>query len=286
MIIVPAYYKFPFIVSPYSNLFMRLCNYFMQPNANSWFKKGVNMKVGNQNPDIQEINTTLLPDFDLVGENDQDLISYPKDNAKIHSQVLTPLIDLIAKARAAGFDLRVASGFRSFERQLLIWNSKANGLRPVLDETGQPIDISLLSDDEKLFAVLRWSALPGASRHHWGTDIDVYDASGISDDYQLQLTVEETEGDGPFAEFHRWLSQELERNPHEFYRPYVAGVGSISPEPWHLSYAPLANLFATQLTEDVLRVKLQATDIALKESVLNNLSQIYQNYIKPYYIKS
>jgi hypothetical protein len=62
----------------------------------------------------------------------------------------------------------------------------------------------------------------------------------------------------------------------------VVGVGSISPEPWHLSYAPLARLFATQLTEDVLRKKLQATDIALKDSVLKNLSDIYQHYIKPY----
>lgn len=282
MIIVPATYKFPFIVSPYSNLFIRLCNCFVWLSANLWLKKGVNMKLGPQNLANEEVNVTLLQNFDLMGDGEQQLTHCPGQNAKIHAHVLTALLGLIEKAKTAGFDLRVASGFRSFERQLLIWNNKANGLRPVLDEAGQVMDLSQLSDDEKVYAILRWSALPGASRHHWGTDIDVYDASRIPDDYSLQLTVEETQGDGPFAEFHRWLSRELQESSQDFYRPYVAGVGRISPEPWHLSYAPLARLFATQLTEDVLRKKLQATDIALKDSVLKNLSDIFQHYIKPY----
>lgn len=282
MIIVPVYYKFPFIVGPYSNLFVRVCNCFVHSNATLWLKKGVNMKVGTRNPNLRDINANLLPIFDCMGTSGQGLVNWLETNIQIHPQLLTPLINLTNKAKVAGFDLRVASGFRSFERQLLIWNNKANGLRPVLDETGQLIDINQLCDDEKVFAILRWSALPGASRHHWGTDIDIYDASRINDDYQLQLTVEETQDDGPFAEFHCWLSQELENNTNDFYRPYIAGVGSISPEPWHLSYAPLAGMFAQQLTENMLREKLLATDIALKENVLGNLSEIYQDYIKPY----
>ncbi|MCZ8486094.1 D-alanyl-D-alanine carboxypeptidase family protein [Vibrio lentus] len=30
------------------------------------------------------------------------------------------------------------------------------------------------SEQQKLSAILRWSALPGASRHHWGCDFDVF----------------------------------------------------------------------------------------------------------------
>jgi len=245
------------------------------------------MKAGIQNPINLQVNASLLPDFDVTGTEARHLVTLPDSDIKVHSQVLTPLIGLMDKASAAGFDMRVASGFRSFERQLTIWNNKANGLRPVLDAEGWPIDLNSLSDDEKVYAILRWSALPGASRHHWGTDVDVYDASRMPENYQLQLTVEETEDDGPFAEFHRWLSQELQAQelqecPQDFFRPYVPGAGSISPEPWHLSYAPLARIFATQLTEDTLREKLRVTDIALKESVLKNLGEIYQHYIKPY----
>ena len=40
---------------------------------------------------------------------------------------------LAREAAKSGINLMLASGFRSFERQLLIWNAKANGERPVLD---------------------------------------------------------------------------------------------------------------------------------------------------------
>jgi LAS superfamily LD-carboxypeptidase LdcB len=265
----------------------------VQLNAKFWLKKGVNMKFGAQDVVISEGNLHLLQECDLLGLNDLNLVNYPKQAArpeqgtkpeqsvKVLPQLIPALSVLVQKATDAGFDMRIASGFRSFERQLTIWNNKAYGLRPVLDQSEQPLDLNLLSDDEKVFAILHWSALPGASRHHWGTDIDVYDASSMPADYQLQLTLEETQGNGCCAEFHLWLTQELQSS-QEFFRPYIPGVGSISPEPWHLSYAPLARLFATQLTEDILRKKIQETDMALKDSILKNLSDIFNQYIKPY----
>ncbi len=242
------------------------------------------MTLGTTDSLSPEVNSPLLPDCELIGESDQHLIKLSDKRSVVHPEIVDALQALQQKAKEAGFNMRVASGFRSFDRQLLIWNNKAHGLRPVLDEEGRPVDMAQLSDDEKVFAILRWSALPGASRHHWGTDIDVYDTSRMPDHYELQLTTEETEGDGVCAEFHLWLTKELQENSAGFYRPYVKGVGSISPEPWHLSYAPLARRFATQLTETVMREKLQATDIALKDSVLRHLSTIYQNYIKPYQV--
>jgi LAS superfamily LD-carboxypeptidase LdcB len=252
------------------------------------------MNFGAQGIAINEGNLHLLQECDLLGANELNLVSYPEQGtkpeqganpekvAKIHPRLIPALLALTQKAADTGFEMKIASGFRSFERQLLIWNNKAYGLRPVLDQFEQPVDLNLLNDDEKVFAILRWSALPGASRHHWGTDIDVYDASRMPAEYQLQLTLEETQDDGCCAEFHSWLTHELLKPPQDFFRPYAAGVGSISPEPWHLSYAPLARLFATQLTEDILRKKIQETDIALKDSILKNLSDIFNQYIKPY----
>lgn len=245
------------------------------------------METGTQNLAVSENKSHLLQECDLFGVNDLHLVSYPEQahgserSAKVHPQLISALSVLTEKAKKVGFDLRIASGFRSFERQLLIWNGKAYGQRPVLDESDQPINLNDLDDDEKVFAILRWSALPGASRHHWGTDFDVYDASRMPADYQLQLTLAETQGNGCCAEFHRWLTQELQSS-QDFFRPYVAGVGRVSPEPWHLSYAPLACVFATQLTEDLLRKKIETTDIALKDSILKNLSDIFNQYIKPY----
>ena len=239
------------------------------------------MKEVLQNFTNQNMCPDSLQNFDIFGASDQNLVSYLSENVKIHPHILDALLGLIDRSKVAGFDLRIASGFRSFERQLLIWNNKASGLRPVLDETGNIVDMNSLTDEEKVFAILRWSALPGASRHHWGTDIDVYDASRMPEGYQLQLTVEETEGDGPFAEFHQWLTNDLQQHS-EFVRPYISGVGSVSPEPWHLSYAPLAHIIATQLNENILREKIQATDILLKENILKNLDYIFNNYVRPY----
>src|SRR5690606_14704646 len=136
----------------------------------------------------------------------------------LHPDVINPLQDLSLDAVKAGFQLRLASSYRNFPRQLLIWNQKASGARAVLDSNSQIINILSLTDDEKLWAILRWSALPGASRHHWGTDIDVYDSSRMSPDYQLQLTLEETIEPGPFAEFHLWLSEKLKEKTCPFFR--------------------------------------------------------------------
>lgn len=215
----------------------------------------------------------------LLGLDERELIETPLLACRVHRDMLDSLLFLEARAASAGFILKVASSYRSFERQLLIWNNKARGLRPVLNDAGEIIDINMLSARDKVFAILRWSALPGASRHHWGTDIDVYDASRIIADYQLQLTVAETQGDGPFAEFHRWLSEELFLSNSNFYRPYTEDRGGVAPEPWHLSYAPLATIFSRQLTQELLRQQLEQVDIELKQAVLDNLDEIYQRFI-------
>lgn len=215
----------------------------------------------------------------LLGLDENALIDLPQLQCRVHAATRLPLLALQGRAAAAGFDMRIASSYRSFERQRLIWNNKALGLRPVLNSDGLPLDINLMTARDIVWAILRWSALPGASRHHWGTDIDVYDASRMAPDYQLQLTVAETLGDGPFAEFHRWLSNELQTPGCDFFRPYAIDRGGVAPEPWHLSYAPLARELARQFNVDLLRDQLQITDLQLKATVLENLDEIYQRFI-------
>ncbi len=216
----------------------------------------------------------------LLGLDERELIEMPSLQCRVDRALETPLIMLQRRAAAAGFDLRVASSYRSFERQRLIWNNKALGLRPVLDSQGVPLELSTMSERDIMLAILRWSALPGASRHHWGTDIDVYDASRMAPDYQLQLTVAETQGDGPFAEFHCWLSDELRSSPGDFFRPYAQDRGGIAPEPWHLSYAPRADELAQYYSEALLREQLVQTELQFKNTVLENLSDIYQRFIR------
>ncbi len=216
----------------------------------------------------------------LLGLDENFLAYSPELNCRLHPHTLAAVLDLRARAAQFGFDLRIASSFRNFERQLLIWNNKALGLRTVLDSAGEAMDIRCLTDRDKVFAILRWSALPGASRHHWGTDLDVYDASRIDETYQLQLTVAETEIGGPFAEFHNWLDTELQQTGCPFYRPYAQDYGGVAPEPWHLSYAPLAKGYAQMFTQDILREQIELAPLELKEIVLENLDEIFHRYIR------
>lgn len=195
----------------------------------------------------------------------------------LHPAVFEPLKQLQAKAKAAGFDLQVASGYRSFDRQCVIWNRKANGEAPVLDNDGNPLDINALSGGERVHAIMRWSALPGTSRHHWGSDFDIWDSAAVGPDYKLQLSVAETLPTGPFAAFYQWLEGELPSTC--FYRPYDRDRNGVAVEPWHLSYAPLAERALGQLSADVVAQQLQQQPLALCDDVLAQLPQLYSRYV-------
>ncbi len=216
----------------------------------------------------------------LCGRDESALVACPWGDGKIHQALFAPLEMLADAAERAGFAMRLASAFRSFDRQLAIWNAKASGARPVLDSNGVPLDVAALDEAALVHAILRWSALPGSSRHHWGTDVDVYDARGLSNGQTLQLTRAETEAGGPFAAFHRWLDEYLAsaQNPG-FFRPYDRDRGGVAPEPWHLSYAPLANPYARAMTPEVLAHCLQDQPLALKETVMNQLPELFHQYV-------
>lgn len=241
--------------------------------------------MADSEPNLTHSNSSNIP-IDpppeaLVGLDESDLVGSGFGSARVHRGVLPALEQLDRAARQAGFEFHIASGYRSFERQLEIWNAKASGHRPLLDTAGRPLDSQLLSDRERLYAILRWSALPGASRHHWGTDIDVYDASHLAEGEPVQLTTAETEGGGPFAAFHLWLSGYLQsgENPG-FYRPYDRDRGGVAPEPWHLSYAPLANCYARRLTTAWLHQTLAAREVALKHEILPLLPGIMGRFVQ------
>jgi LAS superfamily LD-carboxypeptidase LdcB len=198
----------------------------------------------------------------------------------VHRDVVRPFLQLKDEARKAGFDLRIFSGFRSFERQLSIWNRKATGKLAVLDSDAVPLDIERLSERELLFAILRWSALPGASRHHWGTDLDVYDLAAQPEGYEIELIPEEVDAGGMFGPLHEWLDGRVaDQTAFGFYRPYDRDRQGVAQERWHLSHSPTAATYEQQLTTGLLRATIQDSEIELKVAVLENLDEIYERFV-------
>ncbi len=200
--------------------------------------------------------------------------------ASIHKDAVISFLKLRKEAENHGFNLYIHSGFRSFEDQLSIWNRKARGELPVLNSDAIPIDIDSLTEKELSFSILRWSALPGASRHHWGTDIDIYDLNAKPENYDIKLIPEEVNQEGIFGPLHDWLDIKInEKSAYGFFRPYDIERNGVAQERWHLSYSPFSIPFLEQFSIDVLHKTIKQADILLKETLLDNLSEIYNRFV-------
>lgn len=210
----------------------------------------------------------------LLGLNEALLVDISPAH-KLHPAIVKDWQALVLGANNDGIDLTIASAFRSFDRQQLIFNNKARGLRPVNDDNNQPIDINAITSSQLLKHILHWSALPGASRHHWGTDIDVYAPSMLTQ--ELQLEPWEYDAGGPMEKLGHWLDENLSR--YGFYRPYRKFNGGVAREPWHISHIKQSQEIEKSLNIQLLKETIQANDIGLKEEVLTMFDTIYNQYI-------
>ncbi|MFA6235799.1 MAG: M15 family metallopeptidase [Bacteriovorax sp.] len=214
----------------------------------------------------------------LTGRTTDQLIPFQDGTFLIHKAAAHDLNRLFKRAAADGIDLAMTSSFRSYEAQKTIWNNKASGVRAVLDSDSIEVDISHKTKEEILFLILRWSAIPGGSRHHWGTDLDVFDKKAIAPDYKVQLVPSEYEAGGPFHPASLWLSENMEL--HGFYRPYSQDRGGIAPEPWHISYRPVSESLMEELTFDLFLKHLEQSDFLLREEAIENAADIYRRFIR------
>lgn len=194
----------------------------------------------------------------------------------VHNEMLADYTLLVNKASEAGIEIKIASGYRSFERQLLIWNNKFTGKTPIKNNDGDVINIQELSDLQIIEAILLFSALPGASRHHWGSDIDIY-SPNLLNGQPLQLESWEYNSNGPMAKLSDWLTKNAK--DFGFYFPYDRYRGGIAAEPWHLSYRPLATQYQSSLSLQLLHGLISQTDIAGKDVIIDNLTKIYEQFI-------
>lgn len=214
---------------------------------------------------------------ELTGRATTHLVPLPGSDLLLHAEVLAPFTALREAAARDGLDVRPVSAFRDFERQRLIWNDKCQGRRPVLDRAGQPLEVGGLDASAVVDAVLVWSALPGASRHHWGTDLDVIDAAALPQGYRVQLTPEEFAPGGPFARLDAWLARHAAT--FGFHRPYAVDRGGVQPEPWHISHAATAARALAGLSVELLADVLRDTDLQAQETVLARLPELHARYV-------
>jgi LAS superfamily LD-carboxypeptidase LdcB len=214
---------------------------------------------------------------ELTGQARTHITDLTEPSCALHVHVTAPFLNLRRAALDDGFDLVPVSGFRDFSRQLSIWNAKFSGQKPLLDAAGQTMDTSGLSPRERIEAILLWSALPGASRHHWGTDIDIADGNAGPPGYRPQLTPEEFAPAGPFAPLAEWLEANAAR--FGFFRPYRGVLSGVQCEPWHFSFAPIAENARRTLSAAVLHEAIAAAPLLGKVEVLARLDELHARYV-------
>ncbi len=143
-------------------------------------------------------------------------------------------------AEADGVLLKIISATRTFAQQKNIWESKWTGKTLV---EGRSLAKFIADPKKRAEKILEVSSMPGTSRHHWGTDIDL---NNLSDGY---FTKKNSSGE----KIYKWLSAHA--HEHGFCQPYSAGrMQGYTEEKWHWSYLPLSRPLLksakNQLTDD------------------------------------
>jgi LAS superfamily LD-carboxypeptidase LdcB len=214
---------------------------------------------------------------ELTGRARSHIVDVADPVCSLHEHAASPFLNLRRAASAEGFDLIAVSSYRDFDRQLAIWNAKFDGASPLYDASGRALDAARLPPPERVDAILLWSALPGASRHHWGTDVDLIDRGAVAAGYRVQLSTVEFTPPGPFARLAEWLESTASR--FGFFRPYRGTLSGVQPEPWHFSFAPVAESARRALNATVLREALAAANLSGKEAVLERLDELHARYV-------
>lgn len=210
---------------------------------------------------------------ELIGKADIDLYG---EGINLREEAYHAFVEMKKAAYSSGFDISMVSSYRDYFRQESIWERKF--LRYTEDEDMQPLDA--------IEKIIEYSTIPGTSRHHWGTDIDIIDGNVKSSGDVL--VPQKFEAGGPFEGLKQWLDENSE--DFGFYLVYTDEPKrpGFKYEPWHYSYAPISipmlaayrkiNIVKMLLSQDFLGCDYFTTGF-LKSYIQDNILGINQELL-------
>lgn len=220
----------------------------------------------------------VFDEYEWTGRARTHVRQYAQPRFAARPEVAEAFLALRAAAARDGIDLTPVASWRPFEAQLRNWNRKFSGEATLYDIDGQPRARDGMTPEDVVWAILGWSAFPGASRRHWGTDIDVFDRAALPAGQKVRLLPQEVRPGGVFAPLHAWLDDHIA--DFGFFRPYREYRGGMYPEPWHLSYAASARVALEAFDIDVLaRVIREADGMLGRELALSMLPEIVRRHV-------
>lgn len=175
-------------------------------------------------PDFEAELNFLLGKFKPEQHPDFVVIKQPYANRSgmyLQQETYEAFKKMWQAARRDGITLTIISATRNFDYQKGIWERKWNNL---LTQIKDP--------RERALKILEYSAMPGSSRHHWGSDIDLNDLNNAS-----------FNAGGSHARMYEWMQKHAAE--YGFCQPYTAKdeyrPNGYNEEKWHWSYSPVAD---------------------------------------------
>lgn len=197
----------------------------------------------------------------LIGKGNFD---FSGTDFKMQKDTFNSFIKMKVAAIKENIDIEVVSAYRSFKQQKKIFEDK------YLQYTEQG-----LIPSEAISKIIEYSTIPGTSRHHWGTDVDIIDANTPRP--KIVLETKHFHGDGPYCNLKEWLT--INANSFGFYEVYTDTLNrkGFKYEPWHFSYAPASKPMLQAYKKLDIKKILQEENISGSEYFTDSFISKYKN---------
>jgi zinc D-Ala-D-Ala carboxypeptidase len=156
-------------------------------------------------------------------------IAYADQQGRLmRKDALESFTKMADEAKKSGINLIIKSSTRNFTYQKGIWEKKWNGTTTLEDNSKAT---TIADPKSRALKILLYSSMPGTSRHHWGTDIDINNFTNAWF----------TKGEG--KKLYTWM----EKNAHKYgFCQVYSAKGKLrstgyNEEKWHWSYMPISN---------------------------------------------
>ncbi len=185
---------------------------------------------------------------DLIGK--ASMVQH-ENEYNLRTEVYDAFVLMQSEALKDGINIEIVSSYRSFEHQKRIWTRKYNRFIS-----------SGLSPQKSIDKIIEYSTIPGTSRHHWGTDIDIIDGN-IMKPKDVLLARHFIKG-GIYHDLKKWLDINAEN--YGFCLVYTDNVDrkGFKYEPWHFSY----KVTSRDMLEEFLKIDIK--EILLNEEIIGS----------------
>ena len=201
-------------------------------------------------------------DLDIVqGIKNPNLVG---DTIKLEKNTFDAFNKMQIAAKKDGIDLKIASAHRAYDRQKLIWNTKFKKFTTEFN----------LKPNQAVYEIIRFSTIPGTSRHHWGTEIDIID-NNYPDEEDVLIAKKFQKG-GVFFKVKNWLNINSEK--FGFYITYNNDPNrkGFEHEPWHYSYAPVSKKMLSLFLKSDLKKVIKKEEIKGSEYFTDDFIEKYK----------